>query len=187
MKAKESYFSVDVETAGPIPGEYSLLALGCCSVAREKERFYVEVKPINKKADKNAIKAIGRPLRDFVAEGTSPRVAMERFRDWLDHVRGESIPIFVGFNAPFDWSFVNYYFIKYLGQNPFGFSAIDIKSYYSGLTGCSWADTHSSNIVSKLKLQLTHSHNALEDAIEQSTIFRTIRAQAVLRSRMKGP
>ena len=28
----EIFVSVDVETAGPIPGEYSLLAIGACAV-----------------------------------------------------------------------------------------------------------------------------------------------------------
>ena len=40
--------------------------------------------------------------------------------------------VFVGFNAPFDWSFVNYYFHRFLGHNPFGFTAVDIKAYYMG-------------------------------------------------------
>ena len=43
--------------------------------------------------------------------------------------------MFVGFNATFDWAFVNFYFHQYLGENPFGIGGIDIKSYYMGLSG----------------------------------------------------
>ena len=40
--------------------------------------------------------------------------------------------MFVGFNASFDWSFVNWYFHKFVGTNPFGVAALDIKAYYMG-------------------------------------------------------
>jgi hypothetical protein len=72
--------------------------------------------------------------------------------------------VFVGFNAPFDWSFVNYYFHKYLGSNPFGFSSLDIKAYYMGATGCAWSDTRSSRMSVDLGLHQKGDHNALNDA-----------------------
>jgi hypothetical protein len=31
--------------------------------------------------------------------------------------------IFVAFNAPFDWMYINEYFQRYLGENPFGHSS----------------------------------------------------------------
>ena len=31
-KNREVFLSVDVETAGPIPGEYSLLTIGACNI-----------------------------------------------------------------------------------------------------------------------------------------------------------
>ncbi|WP_268747167.1 hypothetical protein [Sphingobium sp. Ant17] len=36
---REIFVSVDVETAGPIPGEYSLLSIGACSVFAPEEAF----------------------------------------------------------------------------------------------------------------------------------------------------
>jgi len=41
---------------------------------------------------------------------------MNKFCDWLKEVRGARKPVFVGFNASFDWSFVNWYFVKFLGK-----------------------------------------------------------------------
>src|ERR1700716_268319 len=67
---------------------------------------------------------------------------MTAFATWLDSLVGKTdTPVFVGFNAPFDWSFINYYFHKFIGRNPFGFAALDIKAYYMGATGCSWRET----------------------------------------------
>ena len=41
----EIYISVDVETSGPIPGEYSLLSIGARSVGHPEQNFYSELKP----------------------------------------------------------------------------------------------------------------------------------------------
>jgi DNA polymerase III epsilon subunit-like protein len=73
--------------------------------------------------------------------------AMTQFRAWLRGLGGKDAKlVFVSFNAPFDWSFINYYFYKYLGENPFGFSALDIKAYYMGARYCAWSDTRSSQM-----------------------------------------
>lgn len=83
--------------------------------------------------------------------------------------------VFVGFNAPFDWSFVNYYFHRFLGRNPFGFAALDIKAYYMGVTGCTWSDTRSSRIAAALRPRTHSDHTALHDALHQAELFRLAR------------
>jgi hypothetical protein len=80
----------------------------------------------------------------------------------------------VGLNAPFDWSFVNYYFLKYLGVNPFGFTALDIKALFMGVTGCSWYDTRSSSISKRVHPTLKGDHDALHDARYQAELFRLV-------------
>jgi hypothetical protein len=59
-----------------------------------------------------------------------------------------------------------------LSNNPFGFGGINIKSYYMGLVGCSWADTRSSRIPHQSKGDSPHTHNALDDAVEQAEMFK---------------
>ena len=54
--------------------------------------------------------------------------------------------MFVALNAPFDWMFINDYFHRYLGANPFGHSALDIKAYYMGLSGVTWSETSMKHI-----------------------------------------
>jgi hypothetical protein len=102
---------------------------------------------------------------------------MRAFSNWLALAAGvDESPIFVGFNAPFDWSFVNYYFHRFGGGNPFGFTGVDIKALYMGATGCDWADTRSSKIAERLKPALKGDHNPLHDAQYQAEIFRAIRS-----------
>ena len=47
---QEVYISVDVETAGPNPGQYSLLSIGACTLDEPPDTFYVELKPVNLQA-----------------------------------------------------------------------------------------------------------------------------------------
>ncbi|MDQ2977115.1 MAG: 3'-5' exonuclease [Acidobacteriota bacterium] len=168
---KETYISVDVESSGPIPGAYSLLSIGACVVGNTDEEFYAEVQPINDAYVPEAIEVAGKSIKEFARSGQTPENAMKDFRDWLARVSGESSSVFVGFNAPFDWSFINWYFHTYVGENPFGIGGIDIKSFYMGLSGCFWEDTKSSRIPAKFKGNSPHTHNALDDAKEQAEIF----------------
>src|SRR5688572_29614412 len=123
----ELYISVDVETSGPIPGEYSMLSIGACVVGDAERKFYVELVPLNENFTEEAMVTCDLSLAELRHRGTEPQAAMEKFAAWVEEMRDGKWPIFVGFNAPFDWSFVNYYFIRFCGldQNPFGHSAID--------------------------------------------------------------
>lgn len=173
----EVYISVDVETSGPIPGEYSMLAIGACVVDEPDQVFSCELKPISVNADPEALAVTGLSLERLAVDGLAPEVAMKQFQDWVETVTAEDKqPVFVGLNAPFDWSFANYYFHRYLGANPFGFTALDIKALYMGATGSSWRGTRSSQMAARLNPTLVGDHQALHDAQYQAELFRLIRA-----------
>lgn len=168
--------SVDVETAGPIPGEFSLLSIGACLVSDPGTTFSCLLKPINENADPDAMKVAGFSLDELRQAGLEPGEAMVRFNDWLETAVGKDGKlVFVGFNAPFDWSFINYYFHLFIGRNPFGFTALDIKALYMGATGCMWSDTRSSKVAEHLKPHLHGDHDALHDALYQAELFRLVR------------
>ena len=83
--------------------------------------------------------------------------------------------MFVGFNSPFDWMFVADYFWRYLGRNPFGVSALDLKSYYMGREHVTrWSETRRVNVDRQLRLDPDHSHHALDDARGQAAIARVL-------------
>lgn len=178
---KEVYFSVDVEAAGPMPPTYSLLSMGAVRTDKPDSTFYVELQPINENSVPAAMEVVGRALQEFQKSGKPPRDAIIAFRDWIAATARDAKPVFVGFNGTFDWAFVNYYFQEYLGENPFGIGGIDIKSFYMGLSGCAWEDTKSSKIPSKFKGKSRHTHNALDDAMEQAEMFQRMREHAAER------
>jgi DNA polymerase III alpha subunit (gram-positive type) len=104
---------------------------------------------------------------------------METLATWLERVVPPgSRPIFVAFNAPFDWMFVADYAWRHLGRNPFGSSALDIKALYLGRhldrVG-RWGETSSRHIRQRYPVDLPHTHAALDDAREQAEICRRIR------------
>jgi ribonuclease T len=171
---REVYFSVDVETSGPIPGEYSLLSIGACVVGDDTKRFYAELVPLNENHTHEAMQTCALSLDELHRTGTEPRAAMQEFAQWVHECAYNARAIFVGFNAPFDWSFVNYYFIKFLDhdKNPFGHSALDIKSYYMGAFGTTFTETSMRKMRADIHPPNTPlSHNALDDALQQGAIF----------------
>ena len=172
-----TYISVDIETAGPNPSQYSLLTIGACTLRERASTFYVELKPVNMNYVPEAL-AISHLSMDRLAErGLEAAEAMRNFETWLKEQTPEGQrPLFLAFNAPFDWMFVNDYFHRFLGRNPFGHTAVDIKAYYMGLTGVGWEET-SMRYISQMYLgdrQLTH--HALRDAMDQAEIFRKMQA-----------
>jgi ribonuclease T len=116
----------------------------------------------------------GLSLDELEQSGEPPQVAMRAFANWVNGASGKGIPVFVGLNAAFDWSFINYYFHRFLGENPFGFTALDIKSLYMGMTGSSWHDTRSSKMIEVLKPNRRTDHHALGDAEAQGELFELI-------------
>jgi len=172
MNSGEIYISVDIEASGPIPGIYSMLALGACRVDDTDKTFYVEIQPITDNFVAEALEVSRLSLDRLRVHGTAPHRAMSMFRRWLgEQIADPDQPVFVGFNAGFDWSFVNWYFHSFVGANPFGIGAVDIKSYYMGLSGCRWGDTTSAQLPLEFQPSRHQSHHAREDAQAQAEIF----------------
>lgn len=164
---------MDIEASGPIPGEYSLLSIGACVALESAETFYVELRPLNMNATDEAMGVCNLSLEELTKTGVEPRAAMERFAAWVERVAGNGRAIFVGFNAAFDWSFVNYYFIRFLEKNPFGHAALDVKSYYMGHAHTTYSGTNMRKIQEKFLMEnLPLTHNALEDAVRQAALFK---------------
>lgn len=176
----ETWVSVDVETSGPTPATGSLLAIGACLVDRPEEGIEILVRadpalPWDDYAE--AVHGLRREV--LVREGREPGEAMELLDAWLARVvPAGGRPVFVAFNAPFDWMFVADLAWRHLGRNPFGISALDLKALYLGRHLDSvgrWSETSSDHVRSRYSIDAPHTHRALDDAREQAEICRRIR------------
>jgi ribonuclease T len=176
---KEAYISVDVETSGPSPSHHALLSIGACTLGEPRRTFYIELQPDAEAYTHEAMAVSQLSLDRLAVDGFPPKDAMQRFANWVKQTVPPDVhPVFAAFNAPFDWMFVSDYFHRYLGYNPFGHKALDIKTYFMGLHGVSWAETSFTRICSHYLDNTKLTHHALDDAINQAKVFQAMLAEA---------
>lgn len=173
MARLERFISVDVEIDGPIPGDFSMLSLGASVVGRPEQNLYLEFKPISDRYDLETLLVSGLDRQRLVQEALDPWVAMSFLKKWVESISLEEDVevIFVGNNAPFDWMFCHWYFIHFLGSNPFGHSALDIPSYAMGKLNTTRKQASLKRLPLGLRLEEDLSHNALSDARAQGQAF----------------
>jgi hypothetical protein len=178
------YVSVDIEADGPIPGRYSMLALGMCVAGRfdgehfeardpTAQTFYRELQPISDQVDAPAL-AVARLDRDRLSrEGVTPQQAMHDAAEWLTAVSGDDRPIVCAFPAAFDWSFVWWYMVTYgPSKPPLTFSScLDMKTMFATSGRRVFSKSGKSSLPPELRSRRTHTHHALDDAIEQADTF----------------
>lgn len=176
MTVGETLISVDIEASGPSPSTGSLLSIGACLVDDPDVGVYLELRPDPGLPWDRGAEAIHRLARDRLERDGLPAAdAMERLAQWVEQHRGGRQPVFVGFNAPFDWMFVADYFWRYLGRNPFGVAALDLKSYYMAREAVSaWEQTRRIHVDRRLGIEPDHTHHALEDAQGQARLARVL-------------
>ena len=186
-KRVDVYFSVDVETDGPIPGPFSMLSMALVYAGRfdgmRFQRaddlncsFYRELRPISADFQPEAM-AINRLDRDkLMLEGVVPEVAMAEAAQWVREIAGEGEPVLVAYPLSFDWSWLYWYFVRFAPEgSPFNHSrAFDIKTAFAVKAGIPIADAGRSNLTAELRASGTHTHHALDDAKEQAEIFANI-------------
>ena len=168
--AKELYVSIDVEASGPIPGEYSMLSIGACIVGNPKKRFYVELKPLNGNYVREALNVCGLSMDALKLKGTEPRIAIDQFARWVGGATEGHTPVFCSWST-FDWLFMKWYLTKFGYPRLFGPSGCEMKSYYAGMMGVAFSRARKKYIPERLRPKKKHTHNALDDAMEQSELF----------------
>jgi len=152
-----SYFIVDVESDGGLLGDNSMVCFGVVKLTPELDTtFYGQTAPISKKFEPSAL-AISGFSREEHEEFNDPQGVMEEFAVWLKkHSKGR--PILISDNNGYDASWINYYFLRFVGVNPFGWSSRRIGDLYCGMQNDMWA--------SWKKLRKTrHTHHPVDDAM----------------------
>ena len=151
------YIVVDVESDGPIPGDYSMVCFGAVIVEPGLSRtFYGKLRPVSDRFVPEAL-AVSGFTREECLEFDSPKEVMTKFSKWLQSNCNGRL-MFISDNNGFDWQFINWYFHHFCGKNPFGFSSTNLGSLYKGLQ----KDT----FVSFKHLRKTrHTHHPVDDAV----------------------
>jgi 3' exoribonuclease, RNase T-like len=178
---KEIYVSTDVETDGPIPGPHSMLSFGSAAYTADKEllaTFEANLDTLDGARGHPETMAWWRTQPDAWAahriDLRDPEATMKDYVAWLKALPGK--PVFVGYPAGFDFLFVYWYLIRFAGESPFSFSAIDIKTFAMATLGTSYRETSKRRMPKHWFDDLPHTHKALDDAIEQGALFCNILA-----------
>lgn len=178
------YFSADVETDGPIPGPFSMLSFGLVLAGTFDgetftrpvhycETFYRELQPISNEFQNEALQVNGLDRERLIREGAAPAVVMAEAAKWIRTIAGTGRPVLVAYPLSFDWSFLYWYFVKFLEEgSPFNHSqCFDIKTAYAVKAHIPIALAGRTKLTAGLRADYVHTHNALEDAIEQAHVF----------------
>ena len=171
-----SYIMVDIESDGPIPGDYSMISFGAIAVEPALERtFYGQLRPISEKFVPEAL-AVSGFSREQTMAFPEPVGVMQSFADWLATI-GDGRVIFISDNNGFDWQFINWYFHHFLGRNPFGFSSTNLGSLYKGCV----RDTFKNF---KHLRKTKHTHHPVDDARGNAEALLAMKEQFNLKIRL---
>ncbi len=154
-----SLFVTDVETDGALIGDNSMVCFGIVKLTDDLKTtptFYGQTKPISDIYDAEAL-AISGFSREDHETFNDPKEVMEELNLWLKkHSKGK--PILIADNNGYDASWINYYFLRFLGHNPFGWSSRRIGDLYCGMMKDTWAGWK--------ELRITkHTHHPVDDAM----------------------
>jgi len=187
MSRPEIYISLDIEADGPCPGVNSMLSLGAAAfdptkgaglaglIAQWESNF--ELLPGAAQNAETMAWWATKPeaWAECRKNPQDPIFAMASFAAWVKALPGK--PIAVCYPAGFDFTFVYYYLMRFNRSSPFGFSALDVKSYAMGSLGTGFAESSKRNYPKTwFDTSLKHTHKAIDDAIEQGVMFMNARA-----------
>lgn len=176
MDLPDIYVSTDIEADGFAPGLNSMLSFGSAAFLEDKtllDTFSANLETLPEATmhpqTEKWWKTQPQAWQACRENAQPPHIAMHAYYHWLEQLPGKII--FVAYPLAFDFRFIDYYFHRFVGKNPFGFSAIDIRSYVMGMHNIPFRKAGIHHFPKDWFDELQHTHIALDDAIEQGTVF----------------
>ena len=183
----DAYFSADVETDGPIPGPYSILSFAMVYAGsfdgKRFQRpedyantFYRELRPISDEYQAEALRVNGLDREFLCLNGAIPENAMSDASRWVKELAGDAKPVLVAYPLSFDWTWLYWYFVQFsTSGSPFDYSrCFDIKTALAVKGRLPISEAGRSRLPLSLSPKHHHTHNALDDAVEQAEIFANV-------------
>jgi hypothetical protein len=168
---------VDIESDGPIPGDFSMISFGAVLVNEQLDQtFYGQLAPISENYIPEAL-AVSGFSREQTKTFRDAKTVMAEFEAWITTVCGKERPILISDNNGFDSMFIAWYFHHFLGVNPFGHSSQNLGSLFKGME---------KDMFKNFKhLRVTkHTHHPVEDAKGNAEALLTMKREMVLKIRL---
>lgn len=182
-KTRDVYFSADIETDGPIPGEFSMLSFALVYAgtfdgesfhkpASFSVSFEATLKPISERFEVEALRVNGLDRDALLREGRAPELVMQEAAAWVRAHCAGGAPVLVAYPLSFDWSWLYWYFVRYGGGSPFNHSrCFDLKTAIAVKGRRPVVDSGHDKLPEALRTSLPHTHRALDDAMEQADML----------------
>lgn len=177
----ELYVSCDIEANGPCPGLFSMLSFGLAAFTLDKQlvgTFSRNLEVLDgADTDERTMKWWAEPAQAQAftksrEDLVSPRGAMVDCKAWLQEMRAFGRPLICGAPSGFDFTFMYYYFQRFLGESPIGFASLDLRSYAAAVMKRQYRHVGKRQFPADwVDDDLPHTHVALDDAIEQGCIL----------------
>lgn len=155
-----SFIVVDVESDGQAPGINSMVCFGAVIVEPSLTKtFYGKTKPISDIWNPESLAISGFSREDHLTFD-DPIEVMTEFAEWIK-VNSKNKPVLISDNNGYDFAFINYYFHRFYGSNPFGWTSRRIGDLYCGMkkdSSASW----------KHLRKTKHDHNPVNDAMSNA-------------------
>ncbi len=140
-----------------------------------EHQFYVELKPISDDFVPEAIAVGGFDHSELKRTGVDPVKAMTDFANWVNEMakKYDAVPVFTAYPVVYDFMFTNWYLIRYSTVgSPFGHGrSKDIKETYAAKANTTIVNSTKRSMPKHLFSKLPHTHNALDDAVEQGLVL----------------
>lgn len=175
------YFSIDIETNGLTPGLNSMISLGCAAIDIDSGKivgtFKRNLTPLDHMVEDASTmtwwKQFPDKYRDATEGAVNPVYAIKDFEEWVKSFNQER-PVCAAWKPGFDIAFVRYYLMYFIGRDLFGRtgSGLDIKTLTAIALNRQFSDTQIATVPREWTGSTSeHSHDALEDAVEQAHVM----------------
>ncbi|GAA5072251.1 hypothetical protein GCM10023259_071880 [Thermocatellispora tengchongensis] len=144
-------------------------------ISPDTETFYAELRPISDDFVPAALAVSGLDREALIRDGGDPAETMKAAASWIKKVCRNTTPVLAAYPLSFDWMWIYWYFLRFTDASPFGHSrCIDIKTLYAAKAGVAIAWATKRQMPRHLVSQRPHTHNALDDAIEQAELLQNL-------------
>jgi hypothetical protein len=180
---EEIYVSTDVEADGPIPGPHSMLSLASAAFSAGGDvigTWTANLLPLEGATpEARTTEFWSRYPEAFAAtqvDRRDPAEAIPDYAAWVDALPGT--PVFVAYPAGFDFTFVYWYLVRFAGRSPFSHAALDMKTYAMAVLRRKYRHSGKATWPRHWRhTEHTHTHVALDDALEQGHQFMAMLAE----------
>jgi hypothetical protein len=182
----EIYASIDIEADGKIPGVSSMINFGAVFYTHKGEEiafYHANLAPLPPPAapDPETLQwwekqfKLNPKLKEELSTNVKdPQEVMDDFVDFVESLgRRHKVPITaMAYPAGFDFTWMYWYMMYFVGRSPFSFSCLDIKSYAMAKMGCNYRAAVKRNMPkSWFGKGDRHTHVGLDDARGQGRLF----------------